>query len=183
MRRLFPLALILALLISAAAALYFALGVWNDTRDNQTIRDLAAGRGAEPRAGADPRVVHARIIHLAFRERLEEAQALMPLMTDARPDLRANTWFAIGNARMRQGFADIERNRFDDAEPQISLAKLAYRAALAANPGDRDAKVNLDLAMRLVRDLPRHEADGATDPEDPPRRLWTDLPGLPRGAP
>lgn len=182
-RRLTLLALVLALLISGAGVAWYGMAVRNDARDNAAIRNLAAGRGAQLREGADARAVHAAILFFAWRERLEEAQELLPLMQDARPDLLADAWFAIGNARMRLGFENIETSRFEDAEPEIELAKQAYRSALQADPSDRDSKVNLDLAMRLVRDLPRGEADGNEDPENQPRRLWTDLPGLPRGAP
>lgn len=182
-RRLAFAVLVLALLASLAAAARFGHAVWLDAHDNAAIRALAGGRDAQLREGADPRVAHARILYLAWRDRLTEAQEMLPLMQGARPDLQSGAHYAIGNARMRLGFQNIETSRFEDAEPEIALAKLAYRAALQADPGDRDAKVNLDLAMRLVRDLPRPEIEGEEDPETRPRRLWTDLPGMPRGAP
>lgn len=183
MRRLGFLALVLILLAALGATAWFGRAVWHDGRDNAVIRDLAAGSDGVPGANADPRAIHARILFLAWRNQLPQAQELLPLIAGARADLQAEASYAIGNARMRAGFDEIETGGFEDAESQISLAKAAYRDALRALPGDRDAKVNLDLAMRLVRDLPRPEADGDSDPEAQPRRLWTDLPGLPRGAP
>lgn len=182
-RRLTFLALVLALLASGLAALRHGQAVVANERDNRVIRALAAGHQAEPREGADPRALHARVLFLAWRGRLPEALELAAFMRDARPDLLAEAQIAIGNARMRAGFAQIDVNRIDDAIPEIELAKAAYREALRAVPGHPDARVNLDLAMRLVRDLPRPLAEGDDDPENQPRQLWTDLPGLPRGAP
>lgn len=183
MKRLALVALLLCIAVSMAASVWFGRAVWHNYRDNTAIRDLAAGREAQPGPDADPRTIHARILFLAWRDRLPEAQDLLPLLAGTRPDLLAEAGYALGNARMRAAFDHIEEGSFEDAETEVSLAKSAYRDALRAVPGFRDGKVNLDLAMRLVRDLPRPEADGETDPEAQPRRLWTDLPGLPRGAP
>lgn len=182
-RRLTFLALVLVLLASSLAVLRYGQAVIADDRDNRVIRALAAGQEAEPRDGADPRALHARVLFLAWRGRLPEAQEVAAFMQDARPDLLAEAQIAIGNARMRAGFAQVEVNRIDDAIPEVELAKAAYREALRAVPGHPDARANLDLAMRLVRDLPRPLAEGEEDPENQPRQLWTDLPGLPRGAP
>ncbi|MGN7869699.1 hypothetical protein [Paracoccus sp. 22332] len=183
MKRLAFMALLLCLAASLAATAWFGRVVLHDARDNAAIRDLAAGRDAIPAVRADPRAIHARILFLAWRDRLPEAQDLLPLLVGAPPELLSEASYAIGNARMRAGFQQIEAGNFEDAETEISLAKTAYRDALRAVPGFRDGKVNLDLAMRLVRDLPRPLADGDSDPLTQPRRLWTDLPGLPRGAP
>lgn len=183
MKRFALVALLLCVAISLAASIWFGRAVWHDHRDNTAIRDLAAGREAQPRPDADPRAIHARILFLAWRDRLPEAEDLLPLLAGMRPDLLAEASYAMGNARMRAAFDHIEEGSFEDAETEVSLAKAAYRDALRAVPDFRDGKVNLDLAMRLVRDLPRPEADGETDPDARPRRLWTDLPGLPRGAP
>lgn len=181
-RAIFP-ALAMLTLAAALAVAVSGRAVWQVARDNAAIRDLAAGHEAVLRDGADPRALHARVLFLTWRNRLDEAQAVLSRLPPDRPDLVAEAQLATGNARMRAGFAGIEAGDFERSESQIALAKAAYREALRARPRMHDAKVNLDLAMRLVRDLPRPLADGESDPEDPPRRLWTDLPGLPRGAP
>lgn len=183
MRRLTFILLILLLLGLIATVAWFGQAVWGDWRDNTDVRALAAGRHAEPRNGADTRAIHGRILFLARRDRLLEAQELLPLMIGARLDLLADAQYAIGNARMRIAFERIYENKIEDATSEVNLAKKAYRGALRAKPAHRDAKVNLDLAMRLVRDLPRPETEGESDPENRPRQLWTDLPGMPRGEP
>ena len=173
----------LTLLCSAVAAGWFGYAVWGDWRDNSDIRAMALGRNAMPRNNADTRAVLGRILFLAHRDKLREAQDVLPLMSGAPDTQMAEAHYAIGNARMRAAFVLIQTARLANSIPEVSLAKAAYRDALRANPDYKDAKVNLDLAMRLVRDLPRPEAEGDSDPENRPRRLWTDLPGLPRGAP
>ena len=183
MRRLVLASLVLALLLSVAAMVRYGYAVWGTVQDNGAIRALAAGHEAALRENAGPRALHARILFLAWRDKLAEAQELLPRLADGPSDLQSEAPFAIANARMRSAYDYIEAGRFEDATPEIELAKLAYREALRAVPGNRDAKVNLELAMRLVRDLPRPLAEGEEDPENQPRQLWTDLPGMPRGAP
>ena len=183
MRRLSFLLLALALLVTGAGVLWFGQVVRGDARDNAAIRSLAAGRDSVLRSKADPRAIYARALYFALRDRTEEAQALLPDLAQGPASLQAMAQYAIGNSRMRAGFGKIDAGAFDDAIPEINLAKMAYRDALRADPQNLDAKVNLELAMRLVRDLPRPEQEGNTDEDAQPRRLWTDLPGLPRGAP
>lgn len=183
MKRMLFWLLSLSLLAAALGVIWFGHAVWADARDNAAIRSLAGGRDVAPRRDADPRVIYARALYMALRDRTEEAQALLPDLATASPALRSWTHYAIANSRMRAGFERIETAALDDAIPEINLAKISYREALWAVPDSMDAKINLDLAMRLVRDLPRPEQEANDDEEEPPRRLWTDLPGLPRGAP
>lgn len=169
--------------LGAAVALGLAgLALWGEMQDNRAIRSLAAGTDSPPRAGADPRAHQARALYMAWRGRIPEAEAQAAGLGPASPQLLAEFHYAIGNARMRRAFDQLEANRIDAATTEVNLAKSAYRQALHALPGHYDSKVNLDLAMRLVRDLPR-EGNGEEDPSVQPERLWTDLPGLPRGAP
>lgn len=183
MRRLILATLCLALLFSGAALVRSGYKIWGNLQDNAAIRGLADGQDLALRKDADPRAIHARILFLAWRGKLAETQELLSRMVDGPPDLQSDARFAIANARMRFAYDHIEGGRFEDATPEIELAKTAYREALRAEPGNRDAKVNLELAMRLVRDLPRPLAEGEEDPNNQPRQLWTDLPGMPRGAP
>lgn len=183
MKRRFAFALLVLWVMAAGvAATGAALVLWGQHLDNRTIRSLAAGTDRVPRDGADPRAFAARALYMAWRGRIPEAEAQAAGLEAATPLLRAEFHYAVGNARMRRAFAQMEANRIDDATAEVNLAKAAYRDALRALPGHYDSKVNLDLAMRLVRDLPRR-SNGEEDPEVQPQRLWTDLPGLPRGAP
>ncbi|WP_420556840.1 hypothetical protein [Roseovarius sp.] len=183
MRRAVPYLLCLLLLLAAAGMVRFGLGLAGDLADNRTIRDLHAGRTAEPRDAGDPRAHLAMALFLSWRGRIAEAEALGPFLQDAPNALRSDFHYAIGNARMREVYEYIATRRIDDAAPVVALAKAAYRDALRAEPGNYDAKVNLDLASRLVRDMPRPGAEKGDEDEKQPRQIWTDLPGLPRGAP
>ncbi|SIT77422.1 hypothetical protein [Pontibaca methylaminivorans] len=183
MRRLALILMLLILLASGAGIAWFAHGAWGDWRDNSDIRAMAAGRQAVPRENADARAIQGRVLYLAHRDLLTEALEVLPLLSDAPPALLAEARYAIGNSRLRGAFVTLETGIIDDATPEVNLAKSAYRAALRARPGDWNAKLNLELAMRLVRDLPRPEAEGESDPDTRPRRLWTDVPGMPRGGP
>lgn len=182
-RRGLPAILGIIVLASAVITIDATWSIYGAMRDNRTIRALHAGHEAQLRPGAAPRAVHARALFLAWRDRTAEAEALGPRMAEGPDRLRSGYHLAIGNARMRAAYELIEVGRPDDAIPEVSLAKRAYRDALWAWPGNYDAKVNLDLAMRLVRDMPREGEDGNEDPDAKPRQVWTDLPGLPRGAP
>lgn len=182
MRRAAFALLSLWVLAGAAALVASVLTFYGQRHDNRAIRSLAAGTDSEPRAGADPRVFEARALYMAWRDRIPEAEAQAAGLDGAPAALVAEYHYAIGNARMRRAFDQLQANRIDDAGTEVNLAKAAYRDALRALPGHYDSKVNLDLAMRLVRDLPRI-GNGEEDPELRPERLWTDLPGLPRGAP
>lgn len=183
MKRLQFWLLSLSLLITGAAMVWFGHGVWADARDNAAIRSLANGRNTDLRAGADFRALYARSLYYSLRDRTEEAQAILPDLAKAPDRIQSLAHYAIANSRMRAGFDTIDSGAFDDAIPQINLAKSSYRDALRADPDFIDAKVNLELAMRLVRDLPRPERDSSEDEAIQPRKLWTDLPGLPRGGP
>ena len=181
-RVIFP-ALVVAVLAMAAGMVHAAWDLYGDIRDNRTIRALHAGYDIVPRAGADPRALLARALFLSWRDHVMEAEALGSGLADADDRLRSAYQFAIGNARMRAAYELIDVGKPSDAIPEVALAKLAYRAALHADPDDFNTKVNLDIAMRLVRDMPREGEVGEEEEAERPRRVWTDLPGLPRGAP
>lgn len=183
MKRLVFALLVLFVAGSVVATGWFGYRAWGDAVDNRAIRALAGGTNPPSRAGADPRVAHARVLFMAWRDRIPEAEALIPDLAGAAPALRSGAHMTIGNARMRRGFEAIEQRDLDSSVAEINLAKSAYRDALKAQPDNFDAKVNLELAMRLVRDLPREGNDGEEDPNVRPEELWTDLPGQPRGAP
>lgn len=152
--------------------------------ENRTIAALAAGRDVPVAQDAAPRVLLARAHFLIIRDRLDEAQPLVDrLARDGEPPLAVAALYDLANARLRLAISHLERMQIDPAIPQVRLAKAAYRAALAREPGFWDAKYNLDVAMRLVRDFPQIEQEPQEDAQETPKRLWTDLPGLPKGLP
>ena len=154
-------------------------------RSNATIRNLRAGKDvAVDAVTAAPAVIEARAHFLLTRDRIEEAQPLLDqasLRADESGQVRM--LYNMANARVRAAIAAIEKGNFDKAIPLVALAKSEYRAALRLESGNWDAKYNLDVAMRLVRDLPRAESEDEAEPKETPAKLWTDLPGVPKGLP
>ncbi|KMO38903.1 hypothetical protein [Methylobacterium aquaticum] len=174
-------ALPLAGLVGALACAGLA---WRDARANHAIAALAAGHDRPVAADAVPELLLARIRFLAARERLDEVEPLIAAL-DGRgsPALRALAQIALGNARLRQAFAKLEAGDLEPATPLVGLARHAYRRALTLRPEAWDAKFNLDVASRLVRDFPeRGREQGEEMPADP-KKIWTDIPGQPRGLP
>jgi mxaK protein len=125
----------------------------------------------------------ARADFLLTRGMVEEAEALIdPLTRAGDPGSLAALLYNLGNGRLRRAFDAISDRKIDEASSNVRVAKEHYRRSLAIEPGAFDAKVNLDLAMRLVRDFP--EREGAEEEgQAEPKNLWTDLPGLPKGLP
>ncbi|MFG1297575.1 tetratricopeptide repeat protein [Xanthobacter variabilis] len=153
-------------------------------RDNATIAALAAGRDLPVGVDASARVLFARAHFLLVRDRLDEAHPLVELLArKGDPAQAAAGWYDLGNARLTRALSHLERTQIDPAVPQVRLAKAAYRAALTIDPQFWDAKYNLDVALRLVRDFPEVERDVKEEPQEAPKRVWTDLPGLPKGLP
>lgn len=156
-------------------------------RQNSVIARLADGHDiAVDPATASTRLLMARHYSLITLDRLDEAQIFADVAAPrASSHMCAQIFYNLGNARVRQAFDLIEKGDLDKAGAMIGLAKSNYRAALKIEPKNWDVKHNLDVAQRLVRDLPRESVDA--DDEPPPSKkakpLWTDLPGLPRGLP
>ncbi|ACL63026.1 hypothetical protein [Methylobacterium nodulans] len=178
-----PLLLVLPGLLAAAALGAVALA-WRDIAANRTIAALEAGKDAAVASGALPEVLLARIRFLARRERFEEAEPLTDALDRRGPArLRGEARRVLGDARLRQAFGRLEAGDLEKAGPLVVLAREAYRRALTLRPDDWDAKYNLDVASRLVRDFPeRGRTEGEEMPADP-RKIWTDIPGQPRGLP
>lgn len=160
---------------------WLALSAWND---NRTIARLTAGHELATVSGERPEILLARAHSLIRQRRLDEAQALVPA-AEATADRRviAALQYDLANARVRTALRLIEETKIDPAIALINLAKGGYRAALSIRPESWDARYNLDVAMRLVRDFPEVEQSSDEPPLETSERLWTDLPGLPRGLP
>ncbi|MFE1599923.1 MxaK protein [Methylobacterium sp. ID0610] len=178
-----PLFVLLPGLLAAAALGAAALSV-RDRAANRTIAALEAGEDAAVSPGALPELLAARIRFLARRERFEEAEPLADALDRRGSDrLRGDAQRVLGDARLRQAFGRLEAGDLEKAGPLVVLAREAYRRALTLRPGDWDAKYNLDVASRLVRDFPeRGRSEGEEMPADP-KTIWTDIPGQLRGLP
>jgi mxaK protein len=185
LRKIRTAALSMALIISAGALATLTWRIHEVRRDNATIAALEAGDevAVDVRTASDEGLV-ARAHFLQKRDRRDEAQALVDAssrMSD--PKLRARLLYNHANARIRDAIAAVERADTDKAVPLTRLAKDEYRLALRLDPEAWDIKYNFDVAMRIVRDFPGYETEGEEPPPDAPTRLWTDLPGIPKGLP
>lgn len=168
------------LVLAAAAYLYFG-----KLDANAAIARLRAGADvAVDPVTARPALLDARSAFLLHRDRIDEAQPLLDqAMLRADDTTRVRMLYNMANARLRAAVASIEKGDYDKAIPLVMLAKAEYRSALRLDPGDWNAKYNLDIAMRLVRDLPQAVGEDEQKPLQTPEKLWTDLPGVPKGLP
>lgn len=178
-----PLIWLLAL-VAVCFSLAAAVELWRTKTANQTILDLQNGKDIAITARTAPsEVVLARINSLIFHDHLDEAQTLLgSAETNLDPRVRAFALYNMANERTRKSGEFIRKGDLDHAAALINVAKSEYRLALKLYPNDWNTKFNLDVAMRIVRDLP--QADNLPDDEqETSKRIWTDLPGIPKGLP
>ncbi|WGD31377.1 hypothetical protein AncyloWKF20_06000 [Ancylobacter sp. WKF20] len=174
----------LLLALGLATMTYYAARLHLERRDNGFIAALMAGQDIATSAQDPAPLIFARLAFLTRRDRLEEAQPLAnQLIHNEDRRLAAAALYTIGNARLRLAIEHLGVNRIDPATPLVRLAKQNYRDALVIQPDFWDAKFNLDIAMRLVRDFPQLDMDGEEIPPEAAKKLWTDLPGIPKGLP
>lgn len=187
----------------ALICLIYSARTWYQIHtDNKVIAALAQGYDIEVPVDASPEVAFSRLNFLVFRDRLDEslpwaellaqwdgterptADADFPGQNAMQPPIAARALYNMGNGRLRHAFQMLEQSRLDKAPQSVRLAKDYYTRALRLAPQYWEARYNLDIASRLVRNLPRAQVD-EEDEESPetPKELWTQLPGLPRGLP
>ncbi|MCB4771474.1 hypothetical protein LGR54_22960 [Ancylobacter sp. Lp-2] len=172
------------LAVSLCAGVIFSARLILDRAANADITALAAGRDVPVAPDSRPELLFARLTFLTTRDRFDEAQPLVNrIATTGTSRIAAAAFYDLANGRLRVAISHLESNDIDPAVPLVRLAKEGYRRALALDPGFWDAKYNLDVAMRLVRDFPQIETSGEEIPPEAAKRLWTDLPGVPRGLP
>jgi len=175
----------LALLLLAGAA-WQAWEWWEAGSTKAALAEFAAGRdiGPEQRLLAPPPVRLAYALYLARREQFADAQEVLAGLSDmGTSEFRARASYDLGNLYLRQALAEVERGEAGRAVPLAELAKEAYRRALRADPAFWDAKYNLEAATRLSPDFDPVESGSEEPDEDAARRLWTRVPGFPRGLP
>lgn len=177
-------ALVFALLMSGGGAIYAGMSAWRAQAADAAIAALAAGRDVEVDASAPPALLAARIAFLTRRDEFDRARALLePLEVSGKSALGAAAHYDLANALLRRAFALLERGQLEPAGPFVELARRSYRRALQLDPDFWDAKYNLDVASRLVRDNPRLEHSGGDELPADPKKIWTDIPGAPKGLP
>lgn len=176
--------LIAALLTVSVLTLCYSM--WTLHRINQqntAIAALQSGDDAALQTGSGA-VALARMNFLIARDRFDEAQAVVDAAkSTSTPHVLSRMLYNQANANVRRAFAAVEASKADAAIPLIKLAKDSYREALRLDPQFWNAKHNFDVATRLMRDFPGYEQEGEEVPPDAEVKLWTDLPGVPQGAP
>ncbi|WP_246732900.1 MxaK protein [Methylobacterium sp. BTF04] len=166
------------------AALGFGVAAWRVERANADIAALQAGRDVAVGPDAVGSLVLARVQHLARRGLTEGIEPLIDTLERAGDtDRAARARYALANARLRQALGHLERGDLDPAGPLITLARQDYRRALQGRPDYWDAKFNLDVASRLLREFPDFDRKTGDELKAEPKKIWTDIPGQPRGEP
>jgi mxaK protein len=184
LRRGRPRLLVALPILLLLATLGFGVAAWRVGRDNAAIAALQAGRDVPVGTDASAPLLLARIQYLARRGQPEGIEPLVDaLARTGDTDRVARARYALANTRLRQAFSHLERSDLDPAGPLITLARQDYRRALQNNPNFWDAKFNLDVASRLVRDFPEFDRKTGDELKAEPKQIWTDIPGQPRGEP
>jgi len=184
LRRARPNLLIALPVLLLACALWVGAAAWRVERDNAAIAALRTGRDVAVGPDASAPLLLARIQDLARRGQPEGIEPLIDALARAGDTERvARARYALANTRLRQAFSHLERSDLDPAGPLITLARQDYRRALQGNPEFWDAKFNLDVASRLVRDFPEFDRKTGDELKAEPKQIWTDIPGQPRGEP
>lgn len=151
---------------------------------NRMIEALSAGRDIDVGVEASSEVLLARIGFLSARSQFDRARILLEALDrNGEPQTRASGHYLLANSLLRQALTHIEASELDAASPFVNLAKREYRRALQLRPDYWDAKYNLDVAARLVRDFPEFERKSGDELSADPKKLWTDIPGKPKGLP
>ncbi|RUP11226.1 hypothetical protein [Hyphomicrobium sp.] len=174
-------------LLAAASVLWFGYAAENliyAKRTNENIRLLVSRHDVPVDIKrAHPQELLARIDESVRRDHIDDAQSILSIAGDRLPPpVRAAALYNIANTRTRLAAEAVRRGDIDSATAMINLAKSEYRLALKLDSENWDARHNLDVAMRVVRDFPPGDNPDLSSP-DAPKKLWTDLPGIPKGLP
>ncbi len=150
-----------------ASALLAVLVVAAGLRLRQAERvDDSIARAATP-AAADRDVPQARLaqaLALGAAGHYEAAlRAHKSLVQEEHGSLREAALYDLGNLHLRQALKSGPTPS-DAAAPLVELAKQSYRDALRDDPGDWDARYNLERALQLAPEVDE-EATDDSEPE------------------
>ena len=88
-------------------------------------------------------------------------------------DLKRAALYNVGNLHLREAM----KSGPDEAArslPLVELAKQSYRDLLRIDPGEWDARYNLERALQLA---PEVEEPATNEPPEPPQRAFSTAPG------
>lgn len=169
----------------SALATAFSAYLWISTRAaNRVILDLATGRDLRVESTAAPEVLLARITSLTKREDTDAPRLLIDVLErQGETGLAARARYNLANTLLRKAFAALEKGDLEAAGPLVTLSRREYRRSLALRPDFWDAKFNFDVASRLIREYPEFDRASGDELLADPKKIWTDIPGLPKGLP
>lgn len=171
--------------VALALVALFSLDHWRRVIvSNDKITALSQGHDVDLGPDPAPELIVARIAFLVPRGDLDQSRVLLEALDrggDSR--FRARGHYLLANGLLRQALDQLDASQIEVATPLINLAKREYRRALELASDDWDAKFNFDVAARLVRDFPEYQKKSGDELTTDPKKLWTDVPGKPKGLP
>lgn len=190
LKRLYPILLGLLSVLILSLLTYQVWMLIESTHRITQIQGIAQGKEEPIVLENHSLVLFAQAQQYGFREQLDEATLLsetlaLDTQSAAQQTLAAEALYNLANARLRQGISWLEQGRLERAAQPLLLARDYYMRSLALAPEHWNARYNLDITARMVRQLPRQaiqEDDEATEVEKP-EELWSEVPGIPRGLP
>jgi mxaK protein len=136
--------------ISGAVAMWCAVQLHNADRINAAI--TAAGKSATSHTNTIvstvPQAQLAQAITLAQAGKFTAAMKAYKALLVATDEVRLPALYNLGNLNMREALKNGQ-GEAQRALPLIELAKQSYRDNLRSNPGDWDARYNLERALWL----------------------------------
>jgi mxaK protein len=156
------------------------------SQSNQLIVQLNQGKDIDRALDKtdNPELHLARGSYLKRKHRYDEAQASLSQIIDRGDNkTRAISRYNLGNTYLAQAIKLAESMQINEATALASLAKQAYRQALALDSQYWDAKYNLEVAIRLLPEMNRIVMQEDEPAPQENVKLWATVPGFPRGLP
>jgi mxaK protein len=147
------------LVFAAAAAAFALLAVGKVMELMRAERVNAAVASTSTVDSSMPEALFARAKALSAAGDYEAAlQTYKKLMRSDRADIRRPVLYNLGNLHLRQALKNGPSGA-PESLPLIELAKQAYRDLLRDDPGDWDARYNLERALRLAPEVADEDAE------------------------
>ena len=174
------------LIVALIGILHSSYANYQISQTNQLITQLNQGEIIDRDLDKQdrPELYLAYASYLKSRHRYDEAQATLSQIIDqGNSQTRAISRYNLGNTYLSQAIELAESMQINEATALASLAKQAYRQALALDSQYWDAKYNLEVAMRLLPEMDRIIMKDDEPVSQDKAKLWATVPGFPRGLP